>query len=175
MHYTTDGRLTTSQIAAIGNLCLAVAAAAACTSNTASVSNDHGPYDEGKAMSHTPEPWKTIKPMHGHATKYLCVQIGEDETYTTLELKPADARRIVACVNACAGLSTEALKKGPTFSEAVGWSLVGSALLAAAKATVQYAETCGDFPEYTSGYAISMENFAALQAAIAAAESEVLP
>lgn len=41
--------------------------------------------------SPTPGPWKVVKPAHGHKTEYLCVQIGEDESYTTLELLPADA------------------------------------------------------------------------------------
>jgi len=60
-------------------------------------------------MKHTKEPWKVVKPQHGNVTEYLCVQIGEDESYTTLELKPADARRIVACVNALAGIPTKKL------------------------------------------------------------------
>jgi hypothetical protein len=46
--------------------------------------------------THTPGPWKTVKPGHGHATEYLCVQIGADETYTTLEMLPADARLVAA-------------------------------------------------------------------------------
>lgn len=45
---------------------------------------------------HTPGPWKTIKPGHGHETEYLSVQIGEDEMYTTLEMLPADARLVSA-------------------------------------------------------------------------------
>lgn len=61
---------------------------------------------------HTPDPWFVIDPLHGHATEYKCVQIGADEMYSTLEMKPEDARRIVACVNACAGISTEALESG---------------------------------------------------------------
>lgn len=38
---------------------------------------------------HTPGPWKVIPSPHG--SKYLCVQIGADESYTTLEMLPADA------------------------------------------------------------------------------------
>jgi hypothetical protein len=45
---------------------------------------------------HTPGPWKTVKPMHGHKTKYLCVQVGEDEAYSTLEMLPADAKLVAA-------------------------------------------------------------------------------
>jgi hypothetical protein len=46
--------------------------------------------------THSPGPWKVVRPRHGHATKCLCVQIGNDETYTTVEVKPADARLIAA-------------------------------------------------------------------------------
>lgn len=51
-------------------------------------------------------PWSTCKPGHGHPTEYLCVQFsGGDgfecnDQYTTLELKPADAKLIVAAMNA---------------------------------------------------------------------------
>ena len=45
---------------------------------------------------HTPGPWKVVKPLHGHATQYRCAQIGRDKDYTTLELKPEDARLIAA-------------------------------------------------------------------------------
>ena len=44
----------------------------------------------------TPGPWRVRKPGHGHATKYRCVQIGKDENYSTLELRPEDARLIAA-------------------------------------------------------------------------------
>lgn len=63
-------------------------------------------------MNHTPEPWKTVPPGHGLPTEYLCVQIGEDESYSTLELLPADAERIVACVNACTGTPDADLRPG---------------------------------------------------------------
>ena len=45
-------------------------------------------------MRFTPGPWKVLKPLHGHATKYRCVQIGTDKTYTTLEVLPSDAHLI---------------------------------------------------------------------------------
>lgn len=44
----------------------------------------------------TPGPWKAIPPGHGHPTDCLCVQIGEDEMYTTLEVLPADAHLMAA-------------------------------------------------------------------------------
>lgn len=42
----------------------------------------------------TAGPWRVVPPGHGHATEYLCVQIGEDDAYTTLELLPQDAQAI---------------------------------------------------------------------------------
>jgi hypothetical protein len=43
---------------------------------------------------HTPGPWKVRKSIHGN--EYRHVQIGKDETYTTLDVLPADARLIAA-------------------------------------------------------------------------------
>ena len=43
---------------------------------------------------HTPGPWMVRRSPHGK--RYLCVQMGRDENYTTLELEPADARLIAA-------------------------------------------------------------------------------
>ena len=40
----------------------------------------------------TKEPWRDCKSIHG--SKYRYVQIGKDEMYTTLEMKPDDARFI---------------------------------------------------------------------------------
>lgn len=40
----------------------------------------------------TPPPWKDCKSIHG--SEYRYVQIGKDEMYSTLELKPDDARFI---------------------------------------------------------------------------------
>jgi hypothetical protein len=45
---------------------------------------------------HTPGPWQTVTPMHGHPTEYLCVQLGADEKYSTLEMLPADAKLVAA-------------------------------------------------------------------------------
>lgn len=47
----------------------------------------------------TPVPWHLIKPGHGHETEYLCVQVGKDDMYSTLEMLPADAKLIVRAVN----------------------------------------------------------------------------
>jgi len=45
----------------------------------------------------TPLPWRLRRSIHG--PKYRHVQIGRDESYTTLDLEPADARLIVHAVN----------------------------------------------------------------------------
>ena len=45
-------------------------------------------------LKHTPGPWKTIPSPHGR--KYRCVQFGADDSYTSLEMLPADARLVAA-------------------------------------------------------------------------------
>lgn len=68
---------------------------------------------------HTPEPWVLFEV--GDGRPYLCPASDSDKTsvLTVIEedgvmfaavYKEADARRIVACVNACAGLETETLE-----------------------------------------------------------------
>ena len=58
---------------------------------------------------HTPEPWKNVKGVH--------VVSGEKQIARCwVENRPvsvahANARRIVACVNACAGIPTEVLER----------------------------------------------------------------
>lgn len=81
-------------------------------------------------MNHTPEPWVLgwgSKPnfCEDKDTKYLCIydaeqKIGHESVIiATIVDKPAlenvdiaNAQRIVACVNACAGIRTEALESG---------------------------------------------------------------
>jgi hypothetical protein len=46
---------------------------------------------------HTPTPYKVVRSMHGD--RYRCVQIGEDEMYTTGDLLADDAEFIVRAVN----------------------------------------------------------------------------
>ena len=65
-------------------------------------------------MEHTKEPWS----YDGHSG---IAAVGSDQFnggYFTAEVmgpdKDANARRIVACVNACAGIPTEELERGPT-------------------------------------------------------------
>lgn len=45
----------------------------------------------------TPLPWKVRRSIHG--PKYRYVQIGKDDSYTTLDLEPTDAHLIVHAVN----------------------------------------------------------------------------
>jgi hypothetical protein len=56
---------------------------------------------------HTPEPWTSgTDPSHFDAPEV------RNSAWALYVPTDADARRIVACVNACAGLSTEALESG---------------------------------------------------------------
>ena len=79
---------------------------------------------------HTPGPWKSKPSLHGK--KYRYVQIGNDENYTTLELRPADARLISAApdmldaLNEALGLCTEGIR---------GREIMGKVRAAIAKAT----------------------------------------
>jgi hypothetical protein len=65
-------------------------------------------------QKHTPEPWK----VSGTGTmRYIDVPVGNgilQEVATCMRVEygdmEANARRIVACVNACAGISTEVLE-----------------------------------------------------------------
>jgi hypothetical protein len=76
---------------------------------------------------HTPEPWTTgsatessnfgdwqarirAKDSNGNVT-VAKVLSGNGKEHDTKEVAEANARRIVACVNACAGISTETLDK----------------------------------------------------------------
>ena len=58
---------------------------------------------------HTPEPWKSIEEQfHGEVMNF----IGDKDGGTIGEIYTEDdASRIVACVNACAGLPTEVLER----------------------------------------------------------------
>lgn len=66
--------------------------------------------------NHTPEPWHvstdgyavSIPRGHGETTVADCFDAGRDEFPAT---RQANARRIVACVNACEGIGTETLEK----------------------------------------------------------------
>ena len=53
-------------------------------------------------MTHTPGPWTAKPSVHGN--EYLYVQIGADESYTTLEMLSDDARLTAAAPDMLAAL-----------------------------------------------------------------------
>lgn len=58
---------------------------------------------------HSPEPWKFSIDADGRVN--IFVDDGRVVTLCHARLRPEDARRIVACVNACAAIPTEDLEK----------------------------------------------------------------
>lgn len=63
-------------------------------------------------MSHTPEPWEAYEGEEGYGITSVC-----GGYYGDIE-NEADARRIVACVNACAGIDTDVLEHASNFGAA---------------------------------------------------------
>lgn len=61
---------------------------------------------------HSPEPWKFSIDADGRVN--IFVDDGRVVTLCHARLRPEDARRIVACVNACAAIPTEDLEKAAT-------------------------------------------------------------
>lgn len=61
---------------------------------------------------HTPEPWRTIKDHNGNDYGVQMGSAGGFALYRDANAE-ANSRRIVACVNACAGLTTEFLESVP--------------------------------------------------------------
>ena len=64
-------------------------------------------------MSHTKEPWEAFTECPGECCWLIRTvedEEGRSELITSPETSEEDARRIVACVNACAGLSNESLE-----------------------------------------------------------------
>jgi hypothetical protein len=71
------------------------------------------------AEQHTPTPWKFDRLDHmlkNHPDAVVC---GDKGQHVTDFVKPADARRIVACVNACEGISTDELEAVATNADDV--------------------------------------------------------
>ena len=70
-------------------------------------------------MNHTPEPWAVSDSPYGAiistASRELrqswCVSTEDTGRKYSAEIAVANARRIVACVNACAGIETTVLEK----------------------------------------------------------------
>ena len=65
---------------------------------------------------HTPEPWFAVdvRSEHPRTLVYVCVHGANGNAvagaYEKTESSSANARRIVACVNACAGVTTKELE-----------------------------------------------------------------
>jgi hypothetical protein len=63
---------------------------------------------------HDPEPWRLEDDIPGHGPNESAVWPARVRGFPTTT---ANARRIVACVNACAGIPTEALESGALLAE----------------------------------------------------------
>ena len=92
---------------------------------------------------HTPEPWSYGEDNDGWYVEKDRLQIAHG-------LSEEDARRIVACVNACAGIPTEVLERYKLGIIGVDYKLTKQQrdeLLAAAEAIEIDAEECLDFDD----------------------------
>lgn len=92
---------------------------------------------------HTKEPWNG-KPLNVCFVEFEKLGIAVTIPQYSDEEAKANARRIVACVNACKGLDTEGLERNGLVS-AVGYELIGltkqrDELLAAANAVMEWWE-----------------------------------
>lgn len=76
--------------------------------------------------NHTPEPWSYsgLEIIGSYADDDVRKIANLSSTVGKFEIEKANARRIVACVNACKGLSNEDLENGALFS-AAGIELFG--------------------------------------------------
>ena len=70
---------------------------------------------------HTPEPWACRLFEHSKGDDYHIYAVNNMKSIVFFDgsgkEKEANARRIVACVNNCEGISTETLEKGSTLSD----------------------------------------------------------
>ncbi len=128
-------------------------------------------------MSHTPEPWEAVTPCPGQCCWLLQQVRNEHGMFGRIsypEMSEEDANRIVACVNACAGISTDALEEAARTGKRVAEMLQQQRdeLLAAAK---NYADMYLQDERDERGMCYDMqhhEDVVALFAAIAKAEGE---
>lgn len=85
----------------------------------------------GSTFQHTPEPWHEC--AEGDCQ---CGQIlGQNSEYICTVENPAARRRILACVNACAGLHTKVVQTIAAFGGMSQDTVVAAVLQEAAKAT----------------------------------------
>ena len=120
----------------------------------------------GESMSHTPEPWAVSDSPYGAiistASRELrqswCVSTEDTGRKYSAEIAVANARRIVACVNACAGIEQEDFDDG---WRAQGLSAYASALevmrdsLESERDT--YRELCGELLEDLKSQVVTFE------------------
>lgn len=66
------------------------------------------------SRNHTKEPWKYVPPM----LEGIAGTIESSVEIISAIYNPENARRIVACINSCAGVSTELLETSPDLSSA---------------------------------------------------------
>lgn len=132
---------------------------------------------------HTPEPWRTDAecgfPQDIHDSKgNLFLRCGSD--FDNEIYGEANARRIVACVNACAGCATEVLETAPVgfFNSTYGHpkyleeiTKQRDELLAALERFMDSHEECTDFDGFTAQI-VSMADYHQAQEAIASMKGE---
>ena len=121
---------------------------------------------------HTPEPWKSIEEQfHGEVMNF----IGDKDGGTIGEIYTKDdASRIVACVNACAGLPTEVLERYKLGVIGVDYKSTKQQrdeLLAAAEAIEIDAEECLDFDD-CSAMLVPIDTYHKLMEAIASVKEK---
>lgn len=84
-------------------------------------------------IEHTKGPWlrdgKTVYVLNEHGFNRFCAQV--QDAHTPAEELEANARRIVACVNACEGVSTDVLEYNARFGGVLRLERQRDALLAA--------------------------------------------
>jgi hypothetical protein len=139
-------------------------------------------------MSHTKEPWVELPGGRHDPEVIITTQdridqsrgeiCGMDIEFTGKhgEEQKANARRIVACVNACAGIPTDVLEHAMEFG-AAGIQTIESVkkqrdeLLAAAKAIEINAEECLDWDDCTA-MLVPIDDYHKLMNAIASVKGE---
>ena len=72
-------------------------------------------------MTHTPEPWKVKQ--HGNGNELFGGTSPQSQWYLFEEATESNAARIVACVNACKGLTNSELETLPAFKYAIAFAI----------------------------------------------------
>lgn len=129
--------------------------------------------------THTKEPW-SIDENNIHIGSIATLH-GDEDGYSEIWYEwhgdpishKANARRIVACVNACAGIDTDNLEKFPGwakqgFDQGIAIRKQRDELLAALKAVLRVSDEAGEDDEYSREWQDAIE---VMRAAIAKAEA----